>query len=97
MAAALATLRAAPTGVRITDLVKQVRGVPPGTTERTARRALDVLRGKPKAPWPAGPRAGQVCAVVDEVTRGRSTYLLLDPVRVATTASSPAGDDDAPQ
>ena len=96
VAGALAALRAAPAGLTVSDLAKQVSTGPPGTTRRTARRAVDVLRGKPGTAWPAGPHAGQPFAVVDEAKVGRSVRLLLDPTRVAAAASPPPDDDGAP-
>ena len=86
---AMCSLIPARTMVRMPDRRRSWRRSP-GTP------AADVLRGKPLAPWPTGPRAGQPFAVVDETELGRSTCLLLDPTRVAAVVPSSEEDDGEP-
>jgi AAA domain len=88
--AALDILRASQ-GVLMDALIKQL--ITAGLAKATARRALETLRGRPKSPWPVGPIAGRVFAVVDEVKEGRSLRLTLVPDRL-DQAAPPSADDE---
>jgi hypothetical protein len=87
--AALEVVRAAP-GIFAADVVKQLDGA--GIATATGRRAVSVLRGRAKHPWPHGPLVGQVFAVVDETREGPRPRLVVDPTRLERAAPVPDAD-----
>lgn len=87
---AMDVLKAAPTGTALKPVLEQL-GVA-GTSKATARRALDVLRGK--AAWPYGPHAGQGQSVVTESKSGRTVVLQFQPAPWLEPASAEADDDE---
>jgi putative DNA primase/helicase len=88
--AALDVLRVAP-GIFAADLVKRLEGA--GMAVATGRRAVGVLRGQAKHPWPCGPLAGKVFAVVDESREGKRPRLVLDPSRLDQAAPASADEE----
>jgi hypothetical protein len=92
IASALEVLRTSP-GLFAGDLVKQLASS--GIAQATARRAVGVLRGSAKHPWPHGPLAGKVFAVVDEAPEGRRTRLVLAPTLVDQAVPTLDAEGDA--
>jgi hypothetical protein len=64
-------LKASSSGLYVKGLLDQV--IAGGTSKASARRALDILRGK--KPWPGGALRGQKRSVVEEDKHGRSVFL----------------------
>lgn len=93
IAAALEILRKG-LGLFASDIVKQL--VSAGVAQATARRAVGVLRGSAKHPWPHGPLAGKVFAVVDETPEGRRKRLLLDPTLLDQAVPTLDAEMDTP-
>ena len=87
--AGVETLRDAPTGIRLKDLLGAVVTAS-STSKATARRAIDVLRGR--KPWPAGQWKGQGRAVVGE-DRAAGVGVLLT-FRPTEYAAAGLGSDD---
>jgi hypothetical protein len=69
--ASIEALKASPGGIYVKGLLDQL--VTGGTSKASARRALDVLRGK--KPWPGGPLRGKTKPVVAEDRHGKSVFL----------------------
>lgn len=91
--AAIAILKQTP-GSRTSKLVDALEAA--GISEGTARRAVDVLRGK--KPWPNGPYTGKKQAVVDEAPGPRkAVFLTFNPsMESAVTVAPPTDEDEVP-
>jgi len=74
-------------GLYVKGLLAQL--VDGGTSKATARRALDVIRGK--KPWPGGSLRGKTHAVATEDRHGRSVFLTFD---AAQWPDDGGGDDE---
>lgn len=83
---AIEALKGSPGGALLSELSDTITGG--GVPKMTARRALDVLRGR--YPWPSGLHAGQRQSIVLEQKQGRSKALVFDP---ALPTPAPADDD----
>jgi hypothetical protein len=84
--AAVESLKAS-RGLYVKGLLAQL--VDGGTSKASARRALDVIRGK--KPWPGGLLRGKTHAVVTEDRVGKSVFLEFD---TAQWPNDEGGDDD---
>jgi len=85
---AVDALKASPSGAYTKSLEPQLIG--PGISKATARRALEVIRGK--KPWPAGSLAGKTQPIVTEDRHGRAVFLVLD---VAQAEQIGLGDQES--
>jgi hypothetical protein len=81
-------LKTAPGGIYLTALITTL--TESGCSKATARRAVDVLRGK--HPWPAGSSKGKRHAVVTEDQHGRQRFLTFDAA--LNPLAEPESDDE---